>query len=245
MFTWNFQYISKTRLAETLNQFVHNTRKGDILIRIHTAIHTGDEAVDLAKYIKSIIPQAHIFGTSTSAAICWGRLIPNQCIISVTQMTSGTIRSALLPAFDDSGRAVPPEILALNAKAILTGSDTKLLLTFTTRKYLDIVKLIDKCNEYFPGVHMTGGFANISDIIAKKTGSTGFVFNENMWTEKGLLLASVGGSELECYSSYATGAQAIGSESEITFRRRYPLYRQQGRCHRILLQRWRRRYEPF
>lgn len=216
MFTWNFQYISKTRLAETLNQFVHNTRKGDILIRIHTAIHTGDEAVDLAKYIKSIIPQAHIFGTSTSAAICWGRLIPNQCIISVTQMTSGTIRSALLPAFDDSGRAVPPEILALNAKAILTGSDTKLLLTFTTRKYLDIVKLIDKCNEYFPGVHMTGGFANISDIIAKKTGSTGFVFNENMWTEKGLLLASVGGSELECYSSYATGAQAIGSESEIT-----------------------------
>ena len=216
MITWNFQYISKTRLAETLKQFSHNTRKGDILIRIHTAIHTGEEAVDLAKYIKTIVPDAHIFGTSTSAAICWGRLVQNQCIISVTKMSGGTVRSTLLPTFDDSGKPVPPEILALNAKAVLTGCETKMLLTFTTRKYLDIVKLIDKCNEYFPEVQMTGGFANISNVIADKMNTTGFVFNENMWTDKGLLLASIGGSELECYSSYATGAQAIGAECEIT-----------------------------
>ena len=75
MITWNFQYISKTRLAEALKQFSHNTRKGDILIRIHTAIHTGEEAVDLAKYIKTIVPDAHIFGTSTSAVIVGGKLI--------------------------------------------------------------------------------------------------------------------------------------------------------------------------
>ena len=216
MYTWNFQYISKTRLSDTLKQFASNTRKGDILIRIHTSIHSGDEAVDLAKYIKSLIPEAHIFGTSTSSAICWGKLVQNQCIISITQMTYGSIRTALLPTFDDSDRAVPPEILALNTKAVLTGCNTKFLLTFTTRKYLDIVKLIDKCNDYFPDVQMSGGFANISDSVAARTGISGFVFNENMWTDKGLLLASISGDELECYTSYATGAQAIGAESEIT-----------------------------
>ena len=49
MFTWNFQYISKKRLSETFRQLMLNPQKGDILIRIHTAIHLEEEAVDLAK----------------------------------------------------------------------------------------------------------------------------------------------------------------------------------------------------
>lgn len=48
MFTWNLQYISKTRLAGTLKQLMIDPDKGDILIRIHTAIHTSEEAVKLA-----------------------------------------------------------------------------------------------------------------------------------------------------------------------------------------------------
>ena len=74
MFTWNLQYISKTRLSDTLNQLMLNSRKGDIIIRIHTAIHLAEEAVELAAFIKNIIPRAHIFGTSTSAIILGGRL---------------------------------------------------------------------------------------------------------------------------------------------------------------------------
>ena len=67
MFTWNLQYISKNRLAEAFDQLMLNPRNGDILIRIHTAIHLENEAVELAKFIVSIVPGAHIFGTSTSA----------------------------------------------------------------------------------------------------------------------------------------------------------------------------------
>ena len=43
MFTWNFQYISKARLAESFHQLMLDSKKGDILIRIHTAIHLEDE----------------------------------------------------------------------------------------------------------------------------------------------------------------------------------------------------------
>ena len=39
----------------------------DVLIRIHTAVHNAEEAVDLAAFIKGIIPKARILGTSTSA----------------------------------------------------------------------------------------------------------------------------------------------------------------------------------
>ena len=48
MFTWNFQFISKARLREMFNQLMVDPKKGDILVRIHTAIHGEKEAVDLA-----------------------------------------------------------------------------------------------------------------------------------------------------------------------------------------------------
>ena len=48
MFTWNYQYISKARLAETFGQLRLSPEAGDILVRIHTAIHVEEEAVDLA-----------------------------------------------------------------------------------------------------------------------------------------------------------------------------------------------------
>ena len=99
MFTWNFRYVSKARLAETFNQLMLNSQKGEILIRIHTAIHLEEEAVDLARFIKHLVPGAHIFGTSTSAVISWGKLEQNQCVISVTQLAGGRVRTAMLPTF--------------------------------------------------------------------------------------------------------------------------------------------------
>ena len=72
MFTWNFHYISKNRLAEAFQQLTLDPEKGDILVRIHTAIHLEEEAVDLARYITKLCPGVHIFGTSTSAVIGWG-----------------------------------------------------------------------------------------------------------------------------------------------------------------------------
>ena len=216
MFTWNFQYISKARLAEAFHQLMLDPLKGDILIRIHTAVHLENEAVDLAKFIAHLVPGAHIFGTSTSAVISWGKLMPNQCIVSVTQMSKGKVWTALLPTFDENGAPIPPEELCRNVKAEAVSEDTKLLLTFLTGKYLDVYSFVEQCNAYFPGVQMIGGLANTSEINLKKFLDSGFVFNENGWTNKGIILASIGGKEVESYSSYATGVQVIGKESEIT-----------------------------
>ena len=87
MFTWNIQYISKARLAEAFGQLMLDSSKGDILIRIHTAIHLEEEAVDLAKFIANLVPGAHIFGTSTSAII--SATIPP---LSVANTTAGFVK---------------------------------------------------------------------------------------------------------------------------------------------------------
>lgn len=216
MFTWNFQYISKARLAETFDQLRLNAQSGDILIRIHTAIHVEEEAVDLARFIAKLVPGAHIFGTSTSAVISWGKLIQNQCVISVTQMSKGYVRTALLPTLDENGSLIPAGELSRSVKEAVVSDDTRLLLTFLTRKYLDVYDFVEKCNDEFPGVQMIGGLANTSEINLKKFLDSGFVFNENGWSNKAVILAAIGGAEVESYSSYATGVEAIGNDCEIT-----------------------------
>lgn len=112
MFTWNLQYISKTRLSDTLRQLMIDSGKGDILIRIHTGIHSTDEAVDLAAFIKGIVPSAHILGTSTSAVINEGRLHPDQCLISITKMSEAKLLSKRI-SFDDDGSGEIPDAIKL------------------------------------------------------------------------------------------------------------------------------------
>lgn len=217
MFTWNFQYISKARLTETFDQLKLDPGKGDILIRIHTAIHLEEEAVDLAKFLSRLVPGAHIFGTSTSATICWGKLQQSQCIISVTQMSKGRIKTALLPTFNSTGEfPLAPEDLCRKVKDAVIESDTRLMLTFLTGKYLGVYNFVQNCNDFFPGVQMIGGLANTPEINLKRFLDSGFVFNETGWTNKGIIVASFSGTDLESYSSYATGVQAIGKDVEIT-----------------------------
>jgi len=217
MFTWNFQYISKTRLADTLSQLMLNAQKGDILIRIHTAIHLEDEAVDLARFVKNLVPRAVIFGTSTSAVINWGKLDANQCVISVTQMEDCRVRSVLLPIISGDGiTPIPAKELCKKIKKAVTAEDTKLMLAFVTRKYCDVIQFAQECNEAFPGVEMIGGVASDFDENYIQNQDCGFVFNENGSTTEGILVASVSGEGVETHTTFASGAQPVGCEMEVT-----------------------------
>ena len=216
MFTWNFQYISKARLTEAFSQLMLDPSKGDILIRIHTAIHHEEEAVDLARFIANLVPQAHIFGTSTSSVICWGKLLQNQCVVSVTQMSEGHVRTAMLPAFTNRNVPVSPGVLCEQVREAVVDDETKLILAFLSVKYLDVYEFVDKTNVVMPGIQMIGGIADYSPITMKKCQECGFVFNENGWTNKGIIVASISGKKVESYSSCATGAQVIGGDTVIT-----------------------------
>ena len=216
MFTWNFQYISKSRLAESFSQLMLNSQMGDILIRIHTAIHLEDEAVDLAKFIKKMVPGAHIVGTSTSAVIGWGKMMSNQCVVSVTQMSDGYVRSAMVPFSDEYGYNYSPEKLCEDIKGAVITGDTKLMLTFLTSRYLDICQFVDKSNEVYPGVKMIGGIANRLAPGLDEKFIDGFVFNEEGYSYNSAIVAAIGGDDTEALASYATGAQPIGEERVIT-----------------------------
>lgn len=211
MFTWNIQFVSRKRLADTLNQLMIS-EEGDrnILIRIHTAVHTGEEAADLAAFIKGILPEAQILGTSTSAIISEGKLIHDQCLISVTQMDGGNVETCRIPLQDGEGMIPAEKACALAAEQVR--EDTKLLFAFAPESYRDIEKFVNISNDKMPGVQMLGGVTDWNDIV----GGTGFVFDEKGWSGEEMILAALSGGELECCAGYATGVQVVGGTHEIT-----------------------------
>ena len=204
MFTWNFQYMSRSRLAETLDQLMLTGQKGSVLIRIHTSIHKKDDAVELARFIKDKMPNARIFGTSTSAVINWGKLTRNQCVVSITQMQEGKIETAMIPTLDENGDPVDTDVLCKKIKDDLIVDNTKLLLTFSTKRFLDIYNFVDKSNTYYPEVKMIGGLADTPEDYY------GFLFDETGAYEDAILLAAFSGNELESAVSYATGVEVVG-----------------------------------
>ena len=190
-----------------------NSRKGDILIRIHTAIHMAEEAVELAAFIKNIIPRAHIIGTSTSAVILGGRLLHYQCVISVTQMSEGSIRSVRIPVYkNDTQELTPAKELCDIVKDAVIQDDTGLMLAFFPDVYGDIKRFTDLSNEEFPGVRMIGGVVNNNDIGGESSGRSGFVFDENGWSDKSMIATSISGEKVEAVGYLSSGMQAAGDE---------------------------------
>ena len=217
MFTWNYQYISRARLGTDLSQILPEQGEGDVLVRIHTAIHLGEEAVELARFIKNLVPKAKIIGTSTSAAINHGKLAMNQCVVSVTSTQNVSIRTMMIPT-EDAATGMPLSVdgVCNIAKPALMQPGMKILFAFLAGEFYDFERMVDQVNTCAPGVRMIGGIVNYSDIGRQKESSGGFVFDENGYAKRGLLLCSLAGEELAAVTDYATGAQAIGDSYEIT-----------------------------
>ncbi|MBR4819836.1 MAG: EAL domain-containing protein [Clostridiales bacterium] len=217
MFTWNFQYISRARLSSTLKQLNLSAEQGDILIRIHTAIHLADEAVELARFVKELVPQAVIFGSSCAAIVNKGYFASNRCVISVSTMSDAKVRSEMIPIMDDfNGMPLPVDMLCGQIKKEFVEDNTKLILTFFPGQFKDANLFVDRCNDLFPSIPMTGGVASLPQSGPTATAADGFVFNEKGWSDRSILIAALSGDKLDSYSSFATGVQAIGEEVEIT-----------------------------
>lgn len=214
MRTYNFLFTTKKCLETSLKSLDYSKASG-ILIRIHTCIHNNDSAVDLAKFIKQTVPKAEIFGTSCSSIIYHGKVMPDQCLISVTMLETGSVHTCLIPVFENYDY-INSEILCSEVKKRIIKPNTKLLITFFTTIYNDVYNFVDKSNDIFPGIPMIGGLANTSNVSLSDFFTTSFIFNENEARWDGGIFAALSGDELEAEENYCSGVEPIGDETEIT-----------------------------
>ena len=72
---------------ENLNDFLDGIeldRSRQLLLRIHSSVHTADTMKELVAELRELLPNAVMIGCSTSHVICEGKIIQGACLISLT-----------------------------------------------------------------------------------------------------------------------------------------------------------------
>ena len=123
----------------------------------------------------------------------------------------------MIPFIDkEKSEMLTGEALCQKTKEALNDDDIKLLLTFLSSKYYNVCDYVDCCNDAFTGAHMLGGIAISSEAMYENEYTPGFVFNESGYSDEAVLLAAIIGSDVECLTSCAAGAETVGREFEVT-----------------------------
>ncbi len=213
MFTYNFIYTSAKEIRSGLASLELKC-ESEVFVRIHTAIHDAEQSVRVACLVKEVIPEAKIFGTSTSSVIDKGSILADKCLISVTVLEHGKVSVMMKHTFEKYD-SVKPEVLAKDLSNN-TDKGTKMILAFFTSLYSDVYRFVEECNKCMPGIPMAGGIANTSEVSLIDFAKPSFVFNENGWMKDGAIFAVFSGEKIDAMVSYASGAETIGDETEIT-----------------------------
>lgn len=74
-------------------------RSKQALIRIHSAIHSSEEMKALSAEIGELLPNAKIIGCSTPGVILDGKIIPDACLVSITDFDKCEINSIFIDKF--------------------------------------------------------------------------------------------------------------------------------------------------
>lgn len=82
MKVYNHLYHDKRRLEIFLNG-IELDRNKQMLVRIHSSVHSAKEMSSLAKEIKEFLPNSSIIGCSTSGVICDGKIVEDACLVSI------------------------------------------------------------------------------------------------------------------------------------------------------------------
>ncbi len=127
-------------------------------------------------------------------------------------MDEGSVLAARIPLQEADDRMLPARALCARTAELTARRNAKLLFVFSPAQYRDIERFVEISNEQMPGVQMLGGVVDWNDII----GDAGFVFDENGWSGREMILAALSGDTLECLADFSTGVQVVGDLHEIT-----------------------------
>ena len=201
MKTYNIIYKDETAFHSFVKE--HNLREEkELLIQIFSPIADEEFCLVLAQTIKKALPQANIIGTTTAGGIANAKVEDKRAVISCTLFTKSSVASKLYSWSDT--------FVVQNIKDDLVQDDTKAMIIFSDGLKSDAEALISKIHEALPAVVIAGGRAG--DFHFEKT----CVFNENSYSEKGFVVATLSGQSLYAKSDYVLAWTPIGKEMTVT-----------------------------
>lgn len=124
-------------LFETLDNFndfldgIRLDRNKQVLLRIHSNIHTADMMEELAAKLQELLPNAVMIGCSTSHVICEGKILQGVCLLSLTVFEQCEIRIGMFSCESEKGIEKDGEALSMEVSNELVKGEKGLMLTFS------------------------------------------------------------------------------------------------------------------
>lgn len=210
METYNTLFSDFTSLHSFLMEHdIHDNEQ--LLIRIHTSIHSIVTIQPFLKQLCELFPMAHIIGGSHGAVIYNSDILSNQCLFSFTQMKHTKLTSALFNNYH-----MPAQTLAQNVKesAILEHAQTAFV--FFSNTYQKIAEFIEECNQFAQGTKLMGGVASDFQCEDIAVNQSSFIFCRDKVSIHGSVICSLKNEDLLSYGNCIYGVEKIGQAYTIT-----------------------------
>lgn len=180
-------------------------RSRQLLIRIHSAIHSAEEMKVLSAEIGELLPNAKIIGCSTPGVILDGKIIPDACLVSITDFEKCEIDSVFIDKFKSEKQ------LCYELSEKLIKGRSGFLLIFLPAGFTKGIMFSDMMNRKNPDIKMLGGTAGY-----KTKKSRAYVLEGNKVSEKAVSAAFISSNELYVYENFVCGADNSGKSCTVT-----------------------------
>jgi diguanylate cyclase (GGDEF)-like protein len=201
MYTLNYVYVNN----EDLLRFIENNRltdKNNLLIQVFSGIVDREFLENLKNFLKNILPQAKIIGTTTDGEIIDCKVLQKEAVISFSVFEKTKIRTLLLDKHNKSSEKLG-EIINENIN-----NNTKVAIIFADGLTTNGERLIKNITK---NIKISGGFAGDNYDLVQT-----FVFTEEGLTDLGCAVAFLDSDELYVHNDYSLNWEGIGKILTIT-----------------------------
>ena len=175
----------------------------NILVQVFSGIYEENKLLDITAYIKTILPNSNIIGTTTAGEIVEGKMDEEKIIISFSIFETTKIKSKLFQFDSDFN------IDDISKELIF--DDTKVLIIFSDGLTSNAEKLLKQITSLEQNLIIAGGRAG--DLLKfEKT----FIFDHLNYSENGCIIASLSGDDLIVNNDYLLNWNPIGKEMIVT-----------------------------
>lgn len=215
MKTYNHLYATTSKFQMYVEHNNIDTEK-ELLVRIHSGIHTKEKMDELVTEVLRILPRAHIIGCSTHDVIYEGSILENVCLISITELEAGEMEECMFDCVSENFSCKEEELLCAEIEEKLVRGREGILLFFISPMYIKVAKLVDCMNRYLPKVKVFGGCANWIENYHQVDLAGAYVTAGGVSSRTGAAALFLQTDKLFIHTGRVCGAESVSRSYSIT-----------------------------